>query len=335
MSGLPATKPRIHLVQHRADASKKGPEGTEPPPIHIRLRADGRLILESDDTRALDELEELLAEMAPPRQDHKMFRLKYAYAYTVSLNLEDFFKEEEDEKPRRRSWYDYYYGSRDTKTKEPVRLSKRRPLKFIADADTNSICVQGADPGQLRQIEELIEFYDQPEPTDSENIRITETIPIRYSTASAIEKAVKDVYRDLLSKNDKAFAGKKGNQNQERVYIYDSYGSDGDSKTQKAPRFDGLLSTSADDVSNTLTVSAPKFLFTRIEQMIRDLDEAAKPKSTVVVVPVGGVHAPHVQKVLAEMMADAFPNSQKSKKNGKKADQNKKPQPNKNGATGG
>ena len=39
---------------------------------------DGNIVISSDDTQALDQLEELAAELAPPRKDYNIFRLKYA-----------------------------------------------------------------------------------------------------------------------------------------------------------------------------------------------------------------------------------------------------------------
>ena len=87
------------------------------------------------------------------------------------------------------------------------RLSKRRPLRFISDIDTNTILVQGADPDQLKTIEELIELYDVPEPVNSQKARVTKLFTIKYSKASTVATVIKDAYRDLLSTNDRALAG--------------------------------------------------------------------------------------------------------------------------------
>ena len=67
-------------------------------------------------------------------------------------------------RPARRSFYDYLYGSRDDEDGQ-ARLSRRRPLKFISDSETNTILVQGAEPEQIRIIKELIAIYDSPEVT--------------------------------------------------------------------------------------------------------------------------------------------------------------------------
>ena len=94
-------------------------------------------------------------------------------------------------------WYDYSDTGQD-ETEDERRLSKRPKLKFIADSDRNNILVEGADPAQLKTIEELIRAFDQPLPKDSETDRRTEVIRVRYAKAKDVAAAVKDVYRDLL-----------------------------------------------------------------------------------------------------------------------------------------
>ena len=154
----------------------------------------------------------------------------------------------------------------------------------------------------MRTIESLIAFYDKAEPTDSGNARVTEAITIRYAKAAAIQGALKEVYRDRLSTNDKAFNDKKEQQAPREAYYFNRGNGDGkDSKLEKAPRFKGLLSVGVLDQSNTLVVSAPEYLFTSVKEMIQRLDEAAKPVSDQYrVVKVGnGVSAEKLQAVLS------------------------------------
>ncbi|MDP6721629.1 MAG: hypothetical protein QGF59_23380, partial [Pirellulaceae bacterium] len=48
-------------------------------------------------TAALDVLEELIRQTAPPAPDYKIYKLKYADAFWVMDNIEDFFKEDDDD----------------------------------------------------------------------------------------------------------------------------------------------------------------------------------------------------------------------------------------------
>jgi type II secretory pathway component GspD/PulD (secretin) len=281
--------------------------GSEPP-VSITEAPDGRLIITSQDTEALSRLEELISRLAPQRKDYHVFKLEWAEAYWVKWNLEDFFEEEDEGDSSRRSYFDPWYypyrsssGSRDTSR----RLSRRRPLRFISDDDTNTILVQGATPDQLRTIQDLIDLYDQPPSTDSQSVRKTQVFQIHYSEADVVAEAVKDVYRDLLSERDKSLAGRPDQQRTESRYSY-TYVYGGEEGERKMPRWKGYLSIGVDTLSNSLIVSAPEFLFRDIEKLIQDLDEAAKPTDAVQVMQLGqGVSASVVHETLSKVLAEA------------------------------
>ncbi|HUQ68217.1 MAG TPA: secretin N-terminal domain-containing protein, partial [Planctomycetaceae bacterium] len=325
---------------------KRMPPSGKPqrPPVSVELDANGRWILRSDDIEALDRLEDLIAELAPPRRDYKLFQLKHStsWAFSIALTLEDFFKETE-EKPKnsRMIFYDYGGSSQQSK-KEAPRLSKRRQLKFIADTDSNSILVVGADPGQLKIIEELIEYYDQPVASDAKQIRRTQVFQIKYSQAKVIADAVKDVYRDLLSENDKALQpppgqnGQNGQKEQKTertvTYVYDNFGDDSSSGKKGDPptpvRFKGALSIGVDEVSNSLVISSTEMMINDIKTMIETLDQAARPNvQTMQVLQVGrNVPAAIVQEKLAKMLKDRKPPPQQQP-NGQPRQPNQPQQP--------
>ena len=278
------------------------PADASPPPIRVSIGPDGKLILSSQDTQALDRLEDLATQLAPARKDYTVFHLKYASAIGVTLNLQDFFKDEKKDHNRQMPWWMMDYGNEqeDTSDDDDRRMSKRRKLKFIADSDTNSILVEGADPGQLKTIDDLVKLYDQAPPDDSQSVRKTETIHLQYSKAKVVADTIKDVYRDLLSANDKALANEQQGRTVQRNFTF-SY-SDSDKSEQKIPKFKGLLSIGVDEVSNTLAVSAPAYLFEHVTKMIRQLDEAAAPDYTVRVMKVGpGISADRLKSVLDDV----------------------------------
>ena len=214
--------------------------------------------------------------MATPHKDYSVFHLKYSSASSVVLNLRDFF-EEKKERPRSMPWWFDDYGSRND-SQDDRRLSKRRKLTFISDSESNTILVEGASAEQLKTIEELIQVYDQPPPTDSQSVRKTEIIRLQYSKAKAVAETVKEVYRDLLSANDKALAGDQG-RGGGRTTIFNF--NDSDTSEQKTPKFKGLLSMGVDEISNSIMVSAPAYLFDHVTRIIKQLDEAAAPDYTV------------------------------------------------------
>ena len=159
--------------------------------------------------------------------------------------------------------------------------------------------MEGAGAEQLKTIEDLIQLYDQPPPSDAQSVRKTEIIRLKYSKAKAVADTVKDVYRDLLSANDKALAdNQKRDTGRSFVFNY----SDTDKSEQKTPKFKGLLSIGVDEISNSLMVSAPGYLFDHVTKMVKELDEAAAPDYTVQVVRVGhGVSPARMKEMLEEI----------------------------------
>ncbi len=311
-----------------------------PHPVNIAIDHAGRLVITSQDTAALDMLEELVTQLAPPAPDYKIYKLQYVDAYYVKDNLEDFFKEDDDDDKSNSSRRYYYYDyapQKDDKTRS--RLSQRPKLKFIYDYDSNSILVQGATAAQLTTIEELIAEYDKPDGDDSQSARFSATFQIEYSKASIIAETVKDVYRDLLSSNDKSLQQSnpeaKNRQPSGTTYIFGD-GDNSNKPERSHVSFKGKLSFGVDDVSNLLLVSCEgEQLLKSVSQMIETLDEAAKPATTVSVVQLGGnVNAEKVRAVLLGLLGDQKSPAQPNSQNGQpKAPQGNQPRGNRqNGA---
>jgi type II secretory pathway component GspD/PulD (secretin) len=300
------------------------------PPVKVEIRPDGRISATSDDPQALDLFEDLASQLADSKKDYKTFRLKYCLASSVALTLEDFFKEDKKSGRAVPRWIEFEYGiSSGSDDEKAGRLSKKRTPKFIADADTNTILVQGADAKQLQTIEELIALYDKPLPSDAQSVRKTESIQLEYSKAQTVADTVKDVYRDLLSKNDKAFG--KNDRDQSRGFFFGFDGEDSSKKEQKMPKFTGLLSIGVDEVSNSIVLSAPAYLFDHVKKMIQDLDAAAAPASQMRVIQLGpGMRGPEIRRQLLEALGQNPPKEDASEQ--KKANENAPP---KNGKKNG
>jgi type II secretory pathway component GspD/PulD (secretin) len=275
------------------------------PPVKITISPSGQIIATSDDPKALDLFEDLAGQLAAPtKRSYDIIHLNYANAYNVSLILEDFFKEEAKQ-PKRRVpyWYEFENGGND-KEETALSLAKRPMLKFISDPDSNSILIHGADAKQMKQIKDLVTFYDKLPPKDDSMQRITKPIHLAHSKSKVVYETIKEVYRDLLSDKDKAFQGKQDN----RSSFMDSYWvteGEGDSQsTQRTPKFKGQLSIGLDELSNTLIVSAPKYLFDDVNKLIQALDEEAEPMADVQVVRLpNGIRGPELQKTLSDILA--------------------------------
>jgi type II secretory pathway component GspD/PulD (secretin) len=265
------------------------------------------MLLQSEDLAALDELEYLLNDLAPPQEEFTVFELKNSQASLVVFNLEEYFEEElKGQTDSQYSMWGEYMGKKQRDT-GPISLSKRPLLRFIYDIDTNTIVAQNANADQLRTIQQLIDIYDRPVDEDSVMSRRTEAIEIRYSKAADIANAVKEVYRDLLSSKDKEFQGKEGQGKSRSETYYRFYGS-GPSDDKKKPSavkvaFEGALSIGVDELSNTLIISAQDDVWLDVHNLILSLDQAALPKTVVQVHEVRGAVKPtDLQKALASAL---------------------------------
>lgn len=251
----------------------------EQAPVKISISEDGRLIATSDDPVALAEFEDLLQRVAKPSQKHKVFKLKYASPLWVSMTLEEYFESDEEEEGYL-DWWGYYRGG--NKKSDGHSLSKRRIPQFIYDTYTSTILVRNADTRQLQTIAELIEIYDVPEPADTRAMRVTKYFRLRNAKAEIVSQAIKDVFRDLLSSNDKALEKPGGEQQQRSVSRYSYFGGGGDDDDDDDPiRFKGLLSIGLDRESNTLVISSTSGLMATIEKMVEELDKAAERSSGI------------------------------------------------------
>lgn len=322
---------RKYFPQAAGAGEQKKPAADQP--VVIQVDENGRITLASENPAVLDLLEDVLLEMTPPPKDYEVFELKHAPALFVSWNLEDFFEEEEEKESNSRSPWFWDFNQQDKKD-DSRRLSQRAPIKFLADIDTNTILVQNATAEQLETVRELIQLYDKPEPVVEESKRLNATYAVRYSRASAIAESVKEVFRDLLSSNDKSLqappqqSGERG-RNEER--------SASDYISRSGSAFRGKLSIGVDDISNTLLISAEgESLMTLVMDMVKRIDESAKQVSTVRVVNLKtGVGGDKFRELLNRLLEKVDP--QQLQQQQQMQDQNGQPggpQPNPNGQRG-
>ena len=286
-----------------------------PQPIRVEFDAQGNLILISPDTGALDQLERLMLQMKPPQRPYRVFHIKHASALWMKLNLEDYFRDADQKTDSKQDrFYSWYFGSGDDDDddKKPTGLGKGNKLKFVDDLDTNTLVITGASSEQLRTIEELISLWDVPEPVNKRKTRFTKLVNISYGKADKIAETVKEAYRDLLSSNDKAFAGGKGGggggQNKSKNVGKSRDGNGSGLEDSQSGRdaggadfsFKGKLSIGIDSIGNTLLVSAEgEPLLDLVAEMIDQLDQAARPQGEVQIVKLsGGLNGETLQKAL-------------------------------------
>ncbi len=318
-----------------SDPDPKGNDRSELPQkddsIRLSLTPDGKLLVSSSDPEALAEMESILLQLAQPRRNYKLFRLKYATPSWVALNLKDFFKA--DEQTKSSLDFDPFWGlvPSQKKTRGKATLGQRRQPQFISDNFTSTILVRDADARQLKTIEELIAIYDVPEPADSRSMRETTIFRLKNARASVVAAAIKDVFRDLLSSNDKALESNDKSQRPSSsglvTFLPGSSKKEGEDDEEPI-RFKGLLSIGIDDTSNTLIISSAGSLMETVTELVEALDEAADTSSVVQVMQVDkSVDVKLIEERLRKLME-----SQLSPKGPQPGQPGAPPQPNQPGA---
>lgn len=279
-----AVRPKQILAVNTSETTGRQPpttqKSTQQSPVRMGITSEGRLLVTSDDTAALNDMEDLLRELVSPPSSYRVFYMKHATPSWVTLNLKDYFASEAETESGLR--YDPFWGLMPSEKKKTGRatLGRRREPVFIPDNFTSTILVRHADRRQLQIIEQLIGIYDVKEPADTRAMRVTRIFRLENSDAEVVADAVKDVFRDLLSANDKALQQKDGPQTQTRVFSY--FGNESDEDETDTPiRFKGLLSIGVDEVSNTLIVSSTASLMDTIVELVESLDKAAEESTSV------------------------------------------------------
>jgi type II secretory pathway component GspD/PulD (secretin) len=289
----------------KSQARESGGSGDAAAPITITTEADGRLIFRSSDNEALDRLEDVLATISPPRKRHKVVYLKHAPAAMVTINLREYF--EDEEKARMHARAGLAGGVQGFAPMLKPRASDQEPkIRFIWDSETNSILVLNASSAQLKAVEDLVQIYDRAPSENSAGGRRYQFFKLKYADAKKVADAIKDVHRDVLSAKDKEFdKPNRGSENQafmQSDYYRIGFGSDSDgTRSLVKASFEGALSVGVDETSNTVIVFAEDEWMSSITEMIRQLDEAAAGATQTTAVVSRPIGRKNLQEILSSI----------------------------------
>ncbi|HEY2253868.1 MAG TPA: secretin N-terminal domain-containing protein, partial [Planctomycetaceae bacterium] len=176
-------------------------------PAQFDRHAAGRQVFSSQDDPALERIKKLAGESSPAPGDLKVFRMKHkkTSAYSVAENLKQIFEQKQKTDRPVARFFDPNSGKWINNSREGDNRKQQKPIQpgFVVDHESNSILAVGADAGQLETIEQVIDLYDTAEARDPLPMRITQLIKIKNAQARDIADAIKDVYKDLLTANDR------------------------------------------------------------------------------------------------------------------------------------
>jgi type II secretory pathway component GspD/PulD (secretin) len=261
-------------------------------PVNVTMTPDGQIIISSTDDAAREQMEQLVRQMAPQPPRFRVFPIKHVTASNVWLNLTEYYADEINGDQSLPPWL-------QVQTNRRGGLSARQNLSILYDTSTNSVIVSGASAAQLEEIEQLIGVFDRPTSAEAVSNRRTQVIPLKYSTASVIATAVKDVYRELLSSRDRDLQGGGRGQGgmasaitRDTVILYGSGENGISTKKTEALKlgFDSAISIGVDEAANAVVVSAQEELFDTVVDLVRELDRQAAPSDEdIIAVPVTGL----------------------------------------------
>lgn len=245
------------------------------PPVRIIEGEDGEVVIVSKDPAAANAARQFLQHMAPDPGQVYVVQLKHAQASIVKTQLD--------------------MALAHTLADSTSTLSTDRPLAIDVDSRTNRLLVQHATPRQLRLVKQLIPTLDQPEQEDKRLVREQRVYRVQYKRVSEVAEVVKEVYRDLLSTSDKAFANL--NQNQPIGY------NRAVAASHRSPEYQGLLAVGVDTEANTLVVSAPSYLIDEVMALVERVDVKSAGSTIAVVGVKSAATNAKLKEALARMLA--------------------------------
>ncbi|MEX2286627.1 MAG: secretin N-terminal domain-containing protein [Planctomycetaceae bacterium] len=259
-----------------ANEKQKSPsEGTSPV---IISPGSGSITIASDDTEALNQLEALLRAMSrgtggPRGRDYVVYSLRNASAERTALTLQQLFRS----------------GGLGSSASGRVTVA--------SDQRLNAIVVHGSRIDR-ETIEELLRVLDSPDVPDSLASNRPRLIPVKNTEAARIEEIVRDLYKSQLTQGG----------GRPPIPVPSGVSQEVAAAIQQANAAGSgpLLTLGVDELTNSLVVMAPATLFSEIDKLVHELDEAAVDGGAreLTIIPLKKTNTPRVQEALQTIFGD-------------------------------
>ncbi|MCA9137935.1 MAG: hypothetical protein KDB00_14285 [Planctomycetales bacterium] len=295
---------------NRSTQAVRSPKGAE---ILIELTPNG-IRIASDDTEALDELEELLSQLVGPMGAQSdlptIYWLKYIPADVAAELVASILGGADSSS----SLTDTITGGLGGgmlgglmglggggggggQASAKSVLTSTGSVSIVSDLRLNALFIQ-ANELDLQVIEMVLEKIDREE--SPENIELTSSprlIPVLYQDATEVAKVIKEVYADRVAGADQnrgggAPGGGRGGQPSPEDFINALRGGGrggrgGGAEAAKSER--SKIAVSVDAQSNSLVVTATTQDFEEIELLVYALDQGGKEnEKSIVTIPLSG-----------------------------------------------
>ncbi|MFO0897466.1 MAG: secretin N-terminal domain-containing protein [Pirellulales bacterium] len=246
-------------------------------------------VIASDDTEALDKLENLLRSISSlkptGKQEYAVFYLKFARADSVAQTLDQIVTGGGSATGDLAGAAMNAVGGggfmgglmgMDGGGDSGAGALGGGLMKIVPDSRLNALLVQ-AKPAELDMIEEMLKILDQPgSPEDVLVQARPRLIPVFNTSATEIADIVKQVYSEQMVGAGGA-GGMPGPQDFFRQMMQNQgggRGGRGGNRNTAAAGDTAKMSIGIDTRSNSLVVSAPDRLFTEVKELVDTLDHA-------------------------------------------------------------
>jgi type II secretory pathway component GspD/PulD (secretin)/Spy/CpxP family protein refolding chaperone len=296
-------KTDLEAVLGIGPAADNGPDGKSP--ILIRVQG-GNLVVISQDEKALDEIEELVASLSqaiPPRNNWTVFYLQSSDATDTAAILERIFPTSSVSSAST-AGSGGMFGDLTSGISSMGRnvmnmsgldglMNSATTLRIIPDTRSNSLFVTGP-PHLVKECEEMLMILDASELPEQLRERAPRYIVVKHADIADVADIIEDVYKEELTPPQQRQQQRGGGGNPLAALM--GGGTGGTAAKVK-------LTLGVDSRTSRLIVSASEPLFNQIRLMVEDLDEAAlMARRTIRVVPLKNANTAILQQTLASLM---------------------------------
>ncbi len=255
-------------------------------------------IIRSNDTAALDRIEEFLTAQIPPSgtKEFSVFYLKFARAEVAAALLNSVWNQGNSSGDggsvvgdiasgmmgnMMGGMFGNMFGGGGGGGFSAVTTSGT--VSVIADPRLNALYVQ-ASPTDLDTVEKLLQLIDQAEsPDPPQTMPEPRAIEVRYANVDEVATVVRQVYVSKI-----ATEGGQQRQISPEDFIRQAFGGRGGRRggggqsQQQQQGEEQKMTIGVDTASNTLFVAAPDYLFNEVKNLVSQLDTARQGQEETV-----------------------------------------------------
>ncbi len=318
-----APAPAEPAAQAEEDAPSRGDVAAEDSasseePAEIRIAiTPGGILIASEDTAALDALEEMLRAVGGPvaaqePRETTVFYLKYAKAEVADQLIQEILNGRAEDMGGSLlgdmasdllgggllGALAGGLGGGGEETEGSIQASG--VITIVPDPRLNALIVE-ANPTDLKTIENLLKVIDREDSiTDVLTAGTPRLIPVIYSSADEVANVIKQVFANKI---EAAQSGGQRNQPSPEDMMRALRGQRSSREASQARGEEQKMTIGVDARSNAIIVTGPQKLFEQVEAMVKLIDQPGSEDSDVITVVPVRVSDPEVmQKALESIL---------------------------------